>query len=242
MNISYLEMNRWKSFHWHEATFFAQQVFFPLNGNMSYHYGFRHDSLIYHEHIRLCVDQVSGGPHNQAIIYIWVSFLYLPANHHKTLWVLDGFSFKALDPDTRLLFKPETDISHFSHESWHSYSALQLRAKLKAFSQDDGAKLQCFTVSLYVNVSRFVPFLVIVYVPVDVDEGLAVHAVDVEDPVQVVHLVLDDARWPATCLPRHGFTLFIQTWRRREQDTKKYRNTWVKGTKEQNYYQIRGTV
>ena len=39
---------------------------------------------------------------------------------------------------------------------------------------------------------QFVSFLVIVYLPVDVDEGLAVHAVNVEDPIQVVHLMLED--------------------------------------------------
>lgn len=46
--------------------------------------------------------------------------------------------------------------------------------------------------------------------PVDVDERLAVHAVDVEDPVQVVHLVLKDPCWPSARLPRHFFTLLIQ--------------------------------
>lgn len=55
--------------------------------------------------------------------------------------------------------------------------------------------------------------LFIVCLPVDVDEGLGVHVVDVEDPIQVVHLVLEDASWPATGLPRHGFTFLIQTCR-----------------------------
>lgn len=55
--------------------------------------------------------------------------------------------------------------------------------------------------------------LFIVCLPVDVDEGLAVHAVDVEDAIQVVHLVLEDASWPATGLPRDSFSLLIQTCR-----------------------------
>lgn len=45
----------------------------------------------------------------------------------------------------------------------------------------------------------------------DVDEGLGVHAVDVEDSIQVIHLVLEDSSGPATGLPRHIFTLLIQT-------------------------------
>lgn len=56
-----------------------------------------------------------------------------------------------------------------------------------------------------------VSFLFIVCLPVDVDEGLAVHAIDVEDPIQVVHLVLEDASWPTTGLPSDGFALLIQT-------------------------------
>lgn len=46
--------------------------------------------------------------------------------------------------------------------------------------------------------------------PVNIDEGLAVHAVDVEDSIQVIHLVLEDSSWPATGLPRNIFTLLIQ--------------------------------
>ena len=53
--------------------------------------------------------------------------------------------------------------------------------------------------------------LLVVLLPVDVDERLAVHAVGVEDPVQVVHLVLEDPSRPAARLPRDLFTLFIQT-------------------------------
>lgn len=55
--------------------------------------------------------------------------------------------------------------------------------------------------------------LFIVRLPVDVDEGLAVHTVNVEDPLQVVHLVLEDTSWPATGLPRDRFTLLIQACR-----------------------------
>ena len=47
--------------------------------------------------------------------------------------------------------------------------------------------------------------------PVNIDEGLAVHAVDVEDSVQVVHFVLEDSSWPATGLPSDIFTLLVQT-------------------------------
>lgn len=49
--------------------------------------------------------------------------------------------------------------------------------------------------------------------PVDVDEGLGVHVIDVEDAVQVVDLMLQDTGRPAACLPRHRFTFFIQTCR-----------------------------
>lgn len=55
--------------------------------------------------------------------------------------------------------------------------------------------------------------LLIEGLPVDVDEGLAVHAVDVEDPIQMVHLMLEDSGWPAACLPRDIFTLLIQACR-----------------------------
>lgn len=47
--------------------------------------------------------------------------------------------------------------------------------------------------------------------PINIDEGLTVHAVDVEDSIQVVHLVLEDSSWPATGSPRNVFTLLIQT-------------------------------
>lgn len=47
--------------------------------------------------------------------------------------------------------------------------------------------------------------------PINIDEGLAVHAVNVEDAIQVIHLVLEDSSWPATGLPRDIFTLLIQT-------------------------------
>lgn len=67
--------------------------------------------------------------------------------------------------------------------------------------------------------------LFIVCLPVDVDEGLAVHTVDVEHPIQVVHLVLEDTSWPAAGLPRNGFTLLIQTCRvNMQRDEKIYRN------------------
>lgn len=59
------------------------------------------------------------------------------------------------------------------------------------------------------NLKSHVHLLLIVRLPVDVDEGLAVHVVDVEDPIQVVRLVLEDASWPATGLPRDLFTLLI---------------------------------
>lgn len=49
--------------------------------------------------------------------------------------------------------------------------------------------------------------------PVNIDEGLAVHAVDVEDPIQVVHLVLDNSSWPAIGFPCNPFTLLVQTCR-----------------------------
>ncbi|KFQ01773.1 hypothetical protein N330_00025, partial [Leptosomus discolor] len=39
--------------------------------------------------------------------------------------------------------------------------------------------------------------------PADVGEGAGVHAVDVEGPVQVVHLVLGNAGGPARRLPAH---------------------------------------
>ncbi|KFO95616.1 hypothetical protein N300_09126, partial [Calypte anna] len=39
--------------------------------------------------------------------------------------------------------------------------------------------------------------------PGDVGEGSGVHAVHVEDPIQVIHLVLGDAGGPAHCLPAH---------------------------------------
>lgn len=58
--------------------------------------------------------------------------------------------------------------------------------------------------------SRLRPLLV-ERLPVDVDEGLAVHAVDVEDSIQVVHLVLEDSSGPAAGLPRDVFTLLVQT-------------------------------
>lgn len=55
--------------------------------------------------------------------------------------------------------------------------------------------------------------LFIVCLPVDVDESFAVHTVDVEDPIQVVHLVLEDTSGPATGLPCDSFTLLVQTCR-----------------------------
>ncbi|KFO63394.1 hypothetical protein N302_09679, partial [Corvus brachyrhynchos] len=39
--------------------------------------------------------------------------------------------------------------------------------------------------------------------PAHIGEGAGVHAVDVEGPVQVIHLVLDDPGGPARCLPAH---------------------------------------
>lgn len=47
--------------------------------------------------------------------------------------------------------------------------------------------------------------------PVNIDECLAVHAVDVEDSIQVIHLVLEDSSWPTTGSPRNVFTLLVQT-------------------------------
>lgn len=68
--------------------------------------------------------------------------------------------------------------------------------------------------------------LFIMCLPVDVDEGFAVHAVDVEDPIQVIHLVLEDTSWPATGLPGYSFTLLIQTCRENMQrDEKMNTNT-----------------
>lgn len=66
--------------------------------------------------------------------------------------------------------------------------------------------------------------LFVVCLPVDINEGLCVHAVDVEDAVQVVHLVLDDPGRPATSLPRYSFAIFIETCRVRRQkpETKAY--------------------
>lgn len=65
------------------------------------------------------------------------------------------------------------------------------------------------------------PFpLLVEGLPVDVDEGLAVHAVDVEDPIQVVHLVLEDTGWPAARLPRDIFTLLIESCRENKKGNK----------------------
>ena len=46
--------------------------------------------------------------------------------------------------------------------------------------------------------------------PLDVDEGLGVHVVDVENPVQMVHLMLEDPGWPATYLPCDWLRLLIE--------------------------------
>lgn len=61
------------------------------------------------------------------------------------------------------------------------------------------------------NVCALSCCLFVMRLPVDVDEGLAVHAVNVEDPMQVVHLMLEDTSWPSTGLPCDSFTLLIQT-------------------------------
>lgn len=53
--------------------------------------------------------------------------------------------------------------------------------------------------------------LLVECLPVDIDEGPAVHAVHVQDPVQVIHLVLEDPSWPATGLPCNLLPLLIQT-------------------------------
>lgn len=53
--------------------------------------------------------------------------------------------------------------------------------------------------------------LLVECLPVNIDEGPAVHAVNVEDSVQVIHLVLEDSSWPATGLPCNIFPLLIQT-------------------------------
>ncbi|KFQ73987.1 hypothetical protein N335_08144, partial [Phaethon lepturus] len=45
--------------------------------------------------------------------------------------------------------------------------------------------------------------------PADVGEGAGVHPVYVEDPIQVVHLVLDDAGSPARSLPAHRLPVLI---------------------------------
>ncbi|KFO72590.1 hypothetical protein N303_14328, partial [Cuculus canorus] len=47
--------------------------------------------------------------------------------------------------------------------------------------------------------------------PVDVGEGAGVHPVDVENPIEVVHLMLDDAGGPACCLPAHRLPILIHT-------------------------------
>ncbi|KGL76533.1 hypothetical protein N309_00731, partial [Tinamus guttatus] len=47
--------------------------------------------------------------------------------------------------------------------------------------------------------------------PMHVGEGAAVHAVDEEDAVQVVHLVLDDAGGPARRLPAHRLPHLVHT-------------------------------
>ncbi|KFV70329.1 hypothetical protein N307_03609, partial [Dryobates pubescens] len=47
--------------------------------------------------------------------------------------------------------------------------------------------------------------------PGDVGEGVGVHAVDVQDPIQMVHLMLDDAGSPACCLPAHWLPVLIHT-------------------------------
>ena len=53
--------------------------------------------------------------------------------------------------------------------------------------------------------------LLIVRLPLDVDKGLAIHAVNVEQAVQVIHLVLDDSGRPATHLPTDRFSILVQT-------------------------------
>lgn len=53
--------------------------------------------------------------------------------------------------------------------------------------------------------------LLIECLPVNINEGLAVHAVNVEDSIQMIHLMLEDSSWPATGLPWNIFTLFIDT-------------------------------
>ncbi|KFW84020.1 hypothetical protein N305_04757, partial [Manacus vitellinus] len=47
--------------------------------------------------------------------------------------------------------------------------------------------------------------------PAHVGEGAGVHAVNVEDPVQVVHLVLYDAGSPAHGLPAHRHPELVHT-------------------------------
>lgn len=46
----------------------------------------------------------------------------------------------------------------------------------------------------------------------DVDEAPGVHAVDVEDSVQVVHLMLEDPGGPAAGRPAHRLPSLIQPW------------------------------
>lgn len=53
--------------------------------------------------------------------------------------------------------------------------------------------------------------LLIECLPVNIDEGLGVHAVDIEDSIQMIHLMLEDSSWPATGLPCNFFTLLIDT-------------------------------
>ncbi|KAL2300071.1 hypothetical protein Nmel_012030, partial [Mimus melanotis] len=47
--------------------------------------------------------------------------------------------------------------------------------------------------------------------PAHVGEGAGVHAVDVEDPIQVIHLVLDDPGGPARRLPAHRHPALVHT-------------------------------
>ena len=59
--------------------------------------------------------------------------------------------------------------------------------------------------------SAHVLVLLVVRLPLDVDKGLAIHAVKVKQAVQVIHLVLDDSGRPATNLPTDRFSLLVQT-------------------------------
>lgn len=151
-----------------------------------------------------------------SLLHLGVSSLHFPANPPETLPVQDGSSLEALDPNTRPLFKPkpETQMCHFSHESLRRHRAL--KEQMNSF-QPRRWKKSCSLHQFYdqslCKCLSFILLLIIVHLPVDVDEGLAIHAVDVQDAIQVVHFVLDDACWPAAGLPQDRFTFFIQTCR-----------------------------